>query len=88
MEFCSTLKTASLSGVWAPETSWSFHCWQPAPKGRLYRWLAKPENPAMSSHAPAPATLLNPEKKRGVGGERVKRRTVKHHRKFSFFLPH
>ena len=35
-----------------PETSWSFHYWQPAPRWRLHRWLAKPDNPAMSPHAP------------------------------------
>ena len=33
-----------------PETSWSFHYWQPAPRWRLHQWLAKPDNPAMSPH--------------------------------------
>ena len=34
-----------------PETSWSFHYWQPTPRWRLHQWLAKPDNPAMSPHA-------------------------------------
>ena len=35
-----------------PKTSWSLiHYWQPAPRWRLHRWLAKPDNPAMSPHA-------------------------------------
>ena len=34
-----------------PETSWSFHYWQPAPRWRLHRWLAKPYNLAMIPHA-------------------------------------
>ena len=31
-----------------PETSWRYHCWQPALRRRPHRWLAKPDNPAMS----------------------------------------
>ena len=34
-----------------PETSWSYHYWQPAPRWRQHWWLAKPDNPAMSPHA-------------------------------------
>ena len=45
------LTTASLSGGWMPETSRSFHYWQPAPRWRLLQWLANPRNPAMSPHS-------------------------------------
>ena len=34
-----------------PQTTWSYHYWQPAPRWRLHSWLAKPDNPAMSPHA-------------------------------------
>ena len=34
-----------------PETSWSYHYWQPAPRWRPHWWLAKPDNPTMSPHA-------------------------------------
>ena len=34
-----------------PETSRSFHYWQPAPRWRPFLWLANPGNPAMSPHA-------------------------------------
>jgi len=34
-----------------PETSRSFHYWQPAPRLRLLPWLANPGNTAMSPHA-------------------------------------
>ena len=30
-------------------SSRSFHCWHPAPRYRLFPWLANPGNPAMSS---------------------------------------
>ena len=30
-------------------SSRSFHCWHPAPRYRLFPWLANPTNPAMSS---------------------------------------
>ena len=33
-----------------PETSRSFHYWQPAPRWRPLPWLANPGNPAMSPH--------------------------------------
>ena len=33
-----------------PETSRSFHYWQPAPRWRLPLWLKNPGNPAMSPH--------------------------------------
>ena len=45
------LTTASQSGGWVPETSRSFHYWQPAPRWRTLPWLANPGNPAMSPHA-------------------------------------
>ena len=45
------ITTASLRGGWMPNTSRSFHYWQPAPRWRLHRWLAKPGKPAMSPHA-------------------------------------
>ena len=38
--------------VEVPETSWSFHCWQPVSRWRLHRWLAKAENLAMSALTP------------------------------------
>ena len=44
------LTTASLIGSWVPETSRSFHYWQPAPRWRLLPWLANPGNPVMSPH--------------------------------------
>ena len=34
-----------------PETSKSFHYWQPAPRWRLFPWLANPGNLAMGPHA-------------------------------------
>ena len=34
-----------------PETSRSFHYWQPALRWRPLPWLANPGNPAMSPHA-------------------------------------
>ena len=39
------------NGGWVPETSRSFHYWQPAPRWRPLPWLANPGNPAMSPHA-------------------------------------
>ena len=39
------------NGGWVPETSRSFHYWQPAPRWRLLPWLANPGNPTMSPHA-------------------------------------
>ena len=44
------LTTASQIGGWVPETSRSFHYWQPAPRWRLLPWLANPGNPVMSPH--------------------------------------
>ena len=34
-----------------PETSRSFHYWQPAPRWTPLPWLANPGKPAMSPHA-------------------------------------
>ena len=45
------LTTASQSEGWVPETSRSFHYWQPAPRWRPLPWLANPGNPATSPHA-------------------------------------
>ena len=64
-----TTLTASLSGGWVPETSWSFHCWQPATRRRLHRWLAKPDNPVMSPHAPKKTGTHHTVESGGGGGE-------------------
>ena len=55
-----------------PETSRSFHYWQPAPRWRPLPWLANPGNPAMSPRAEgkkqAPVTLIKQWKeKEGQG---------------------
>ena len=68
------LTTALQSGGWVPETSRSFHYWQPAPRWRPLPWLANPSNPAMSPHVEgekqAPVTLIKQWKKgRERGGE-------------------
>ena len=68
------LTTASQSGGWVPETSRSFHYWQPAPRWRPLPWLANPGNPAMSSHTEgekqAPVSLIKQWKEReGQGRE-------------------
>ena len=44
IQWIPPLNTTSLCGGWVPKTSWSFHYWQPAPRQRLHRWLAKPDN--------------------------------------------
>ena len=44
------LTTVSLNGGWVPETFWSFHYWQLAPRWRLLPWLKNPGNSAMSPH--------------------------------------
>ena len=71
--FYLSLTTGSQSGGWVPETSRSFHYWQPAPRWRPLPWLANPGNPAMSSHSEgektqAPVTVVNSRKK-GRDGE-------------------
>jgi len=52
-----------------PEASRSFYYWQPAPRWRLFPWLANPGNPAMSPHAEgrkqAPVTLIKQWKEKG-----------------------
>ena len=63
-EITGLLSTASQSGGWVPETSRSFHYWQPAPS-----WLANPGNPP---HKPpcgkrkkqAPVTMIKQWKER------------------------
>ena len=54
-------------------TSRCFHYLQPAPRWRLFPWLANPGNPAMSPHAEGRAgtchTELTVEKREGnLGG--------------------
>ena len=67
------LTTALLIGGWVPETSRSFHYWQPAPRWRLLPYLANPGNPAMSPHAGKgnrhPSHWINSGKREGMGGE-------------------
>ena len=50
-EITGLLSTASQSGGWVPETSRSFHYWQPAPRWRPLPRLANPGNPPHSPHA-------------------------------------
>ena len=53
-----------------PETSWSFHYWQPAPRWRLHRWLAKPDNPAMSPQPPKRSGTRHTDRQwKAEGGE-------------------
>jgi len=66
----------SLSGAWVPETSWSFHYWQPAPRWRLHRWLAKHDNPAMSPHASEKTSTCG--KAEGEGRRKQKPRKTPH----------
>ena len=47
----NSLTTALQSGGWVPETSRSFHFWQPAPSWRPLPWLANPGNLATSPPA-------------------------------------
>ena len=56
------LTSVWLCGGWVPETSWTFCYWQPAPRWRLYRWWAKPDNPAMHPmplRRQTPVTLIS-----------------------------
>ena len=53
------LTTMSLSGGLMPETSWSFHYWQPAPRRRLHQWLTKPENTLVHKMFLLLPTLIN-----------------------------
>jgi len=50
-----------------PETSRSFHYWQPAPRWRLLPWLANPGNPVMSPHAEGRKTDKTVEREEGTG---------------------
>ena len=45
------LTTVSQSGGWVPDTSRSFHYWQPAPRWSTLPWLTNPGNAAMRPHA-------------------------------------
>ena len=67
------LTTVLLSEGWVPETSRSFHYWQPAPRWRLLPWLENPGNPAMSPNTGKgirhPSHWINSGKREGRGGE-------------------
>ena len=69
------LITALLIGGWVPETSKSFHYWQPAPRWRPLPWLANPGNPAMSPHTGKenryPSHWVDNGKREGMGGEKL-----------------
>ena len=54
-----------------PGTSWSFHFWQPAPRWRLHRRLAKPDNPGMSPHAPEKTGTCQKDQQRKVAERRM-----------------
>ena len=59
-----------------PETPRSFHHWQPASRWRLHQWPAKPDNPAMSPHAPRKTSTCYTNKQLlkvqgGNGGEKL-----------------
>ena len=59
-------------GGWVPKRSCSYHHWQPAPRWRPHLWLAKSENPAMSTKPlirQAPVTLIRSGKQRVEKGE-------------------
>ena len=70
---CMLQPTASPSRGWVPETSRSYHYWQPAPGWRLLPWLANPGNPAMSPHPGKwkrhPSHWINNGKREGRDGE-------------------
>jgi len=69
----------SLWGGWVPETSWIFHYWQPAPRGRLHLWLAKPDNPAMNPHTPEKTRTCHTDTQwKAEGGERREQKQLKH----------
>ena len=63
------LTTASQSGGWVPETSRSFHFWQPPPRWRPLPWLANPGNPAMSSHVEGEKAGTRHTERKGGRGE-------------------
>ena len=69
------LTTASLIGSWVPETSRSFHYWQPAPRWRLLPWLANPGNPVMSPHIGKGnrhlSHWIDSRKREGISGEKL-----------------
>ena len=73
------LTIASLSGGWVPETSWSFHYWQPAPRWRLQQWLEKPDKPDMSPHTPKKTGTRHTDKQwklEGGGREKTAKRST------------
>ena len=59
-----------------PETTRSFHYWQPAPRGRSLQWQADPVNSAMSPHTDGETgachTALTVERGREWRGECLK----------------
>ena len=70
------LTTASLIGGWVPETSRSFHFWQPAPWWRFLSWLENSGNPSISPNTGIgnrhPSNWINSGKRKGMGGESCK----------------
>ena len=69
------LTTASLIEGWVPETSRSFHYWQPAPRWRLLPRLANPGNPVMSPHIGKGnrhlSHWIDSRKREGISGEKL-----------------
>ena len=69
------LATASPIGGWVPETSRSFHYWQPAPRWRLLPRLANPGNPVMSPHIGKGnrhlSHWIDSRKREGISGEKL-----------------
>ena len=68
-----------------PETSRSFHYWQPAPRWRPLPWLANPGTLAMSPHAEGEKTSTHHtdktvERKGGTGEGRQPPRSPKFRR--------
>ena len=67
------LTTASLIGGWVPETSRSFHFWQPAPWWRFLSWLENSGNPSISPNTGIgnrhPSNWINSGNRKGMGGE-------------------
>ena len=64
------LTTASLNGCWLPETSRSFHYWQPASIWRLVPWLANA--PPYKKLARQPSHWINSGTREGREGECLK----------------
>ena len=69
------LTTTSLIGGWVPETSRSFHYWQPAHRWRFLPRLANPGNPVMSPLIGKgnrhPSHWIDSRKREGISGEKL-----------------